>query len=99
MGNVVRLPDTTNRRVLGNSLDELIERDPDALRGRSRHRSLDEARADDVRGNAELAQFERQRLREALDAGLGSRVVDLSPVAESRDAGQVDDAAEAGLDH
>ena len=77
----------------GRALDEVVERDAHALGGRLGHLGLDEAGGDRVGGHAELAELDREGLGEALQTGLGGRVVGLAAVAERRDAGQVDDPA------
>ncbi len=84
MGDVVGLPDAPHRGLLGDSLDELVEGNPDALGRGGRHGRLDETGTNDVGRNPELAQLERERLREPLDPGLGRRVVRLAAVAEGR---------------
>ena len=70
-----------------------------ALGGRLGHLGLDEAGGDRVGGDAELAQLDGEGLGEALQAGLGRRVVGLAAVAQRRGAGEVDDPAPLGLDH
>ncbi len=69
------------------------------LRRRLRHVARDEPGRDAVDRDAELAQLDRERLGEALQARLGGGVVGLPAVAQRRRAGQVDDTAEPVLDH
>ena len=59
----------------------------------------DEPGRDAVRGDAELAQLDREGLGEALQARLGRGVVGLAAVAQRRRAGEVDDAAPPGVHH
>ena len=82
--------DLADRRLL-----EVLEVDADPGRGGRRHVGHDEAGRDRVRGDPEPAQLDRERLGEALQAGLGRGVVGLAPVAQRRGAGQADDAAPA----
>ena len=78
---------------------EVLEAHADALGGGGGHVGDDEAGGDGVGGDAELAEFDGEGLGEALQTGLGRRVVDLAAVAERRAGGEVDDPAELGVDH
>src|SRR5665811_498628 len=99
MGDVFGLSDAGDGDGLCGAGLEVLERDAHPGRGLCRHLGLDEARRDGVRGDAELAEFDGEGLRESLHSCLRGRIVRLSAVAEGRCARQVDDAAELGFGH
>src|SRR3712207_378822 len=69
------------------------------LRQLRRHIGLDEARGDDVRGDASAAELTGDRPGEAHQAALRRRVVHLARAAEeAHHAGDEDDAAELRLE-
>src|SRR6478752_4179963 len=98
-GDVLGLADAGDGDLLGRPLEELLEGDAHALGGLARHVGGDEAGGDRVGGDPELAELDRERLGEALQAGLGRGVVRLPAVAEGRGGAEVDDAAELRVDH
>ena len=79
----------------GRGGQEVLERHVHPLGGLLGHLGGDKAWSHGVRGYAELAQLDCQGLGEALDAGLGGRVVGLTAVALGGRGGQVDDPAMA----
>src|SRR6266540_1502891 len=98
-GDVLRLARTPHRDLRCGGFLEVLDRHPDPLGGGGGHLGLDETGRDRVGRDAELAQLDRERLGEALQPGLRRGVVDLAPVAQRGDAGEVDDPAPPGLGH
>ena len=81
----------------GNAIDDLLQH---LLGHRAHHVGVDVARRDGVHGDVDLGPFLRQRLGEAVDAGLGRRVVHLAVLAGlAVDRADVHDAPELALAH
>src|SRR6478735_2387560 len=98
-GDLLGLADPAQRDLLRGELLVLGRVVADPGRGRVGHGGGDEARSDGIHRDAERAEFQRQRRGDALDAGLGRRVVHLPAVAQRGPAGQAYYPAVLGLDH
>src|SRR5215204_3113449 len=79
--------------------DEVVEIHTEAGSGLAGHLRLYKAGGHGVHSDPVAAQLYGKRLGEALDAGLGRRVVGLATVAERAQRGDVDDPAVVPLDH
>src|SRR5215210_3604041 len=87
------------RDVLHALGDEVVEIHAEAGRGLAGHLRLYKTRGSGVHGDPVAAQLDGERLGEALDAGLGRRVVGLATVAERAQRRDVDDPAVVPRDH